>query len=268
MIKVKSAARVLDLLELFSGIEGELGVSEVSRRFSIPKSSAQGLLMTLALRGYLERRGSSYAMPKSLQNGQWISGPHARLARFAQPLMERMAKESEESAFLGVLTDGFEIQYIAKACSANELRYDASLEHLRPAYSTSIGLVILAHIGEDVVKSFFASVRLRRITEKTTTDRTALNALILRARRQGHAELRDMNIAGVSGVSAPVFGPTGQVMAGLNLGAPSPRFAKARGNLTSMVKRYAAELSSAWALANTPSGQWADGQPGPLVALR
>jgi IclR family acetate operon transcriptional repressor len=137
-----------------------------------------------------------------------------------------------------------EIQYIAKAISANELRYDASLDHLRPAHSTSIGLVILAHIGEEALEGFLSSARLHRITERTTTDRTVLKALIARARRQGYAEVRDTNSAGVSGVSAPVFGSNGEIVAGLNLGAPSWRFPKVRTNLIRMVKRCAAELST------------------------
>lgn len=41
---VKSATRVLDLLELFSVETGPLGVSEVAKKMSIPKSSARALL--------------------------------------------------------------------------------------------------------------------------------------------------------------------------------------------------------------------------------
>ena len=52
---VKSASRVLDLLEIFAAAPSPLGVSELARRLSIPKSSVSALLRTLLLRGYLER---------------------------------------------------------------------------------------------------------------------------------------------------------------------------------------------------------------------
>lgn len=243
MNDVKSAGRVLDVLELFSGVPGALGVSDVSRRLSIPKSSAQGLLTTLAARGYLERSGSSYRLPESLRNGQWVGGPRGRLLRFARPLMDRMAAESGESVFLGVMTDGWEVQYLAKAISANVVRYDASLAHLRPAYSTSMGIVLLAHLSEQDLEAYLSRVRPRRLTERTTTDKDLLRSLIARARRQGFAELRDTNVAGVSGVAAPVFGRGGEVIAALNLGAPSWRFPKVRARLIGIVIKRAAELS-------------------------
>jgi IclR family pca regulon transcriptional regulator len=253
MNSVKSAARVLDVLELFSVVDGSLGVSDVARRLSIPKSSAQGLLTTLASRRYLERAGSAYLLPDALRSGRWIGGPRAHLVRTAHPLMDQMAVESGESAFLGVMTEGLEVQYVAKAISSNEVRYDASLEHLRPGYSTSIGLVILSHMGEDAVEDYLARVRLRRLTERTTTDRAVIRDLILRARRMGYMEMRDTNIAGVSGVSAPVFGHDGQIVAGLNLGAPTWRFNKVRSNLIRIVTQRADELSTRLGMARHPA---------------
>lgn len=244
MNDVKSASRVLDLLELFSEVRGAMGVSDVSRRLAIPKSSAQGLLATLAARGYLERRGSAYVLPEGLEDGRWVGGVRSRLIRLAQPAMDRMARESGESVFLGVMTENLDIQYVAKAISAAELRYDASLEHRRAAYSTTIGLVCLAQMNEAALAAYFARVRLRPLTERTVTNEQLLRKLLQRVRRQGYAELRDTNHMGVSGVSAPVFGPGGGVVAGLNLGAPTSRFARARDRLVAIARREAADLSA------------------------
>lgn len=241
---VKSAGRVLDVIELFAELRAVLGVSDVARRLAIPKSSAQGLLLTLAGRGYLERRGSAYILARPLQEHGWVGGARARLLRLAQPAMERMAKDSGESVFLGVMTENLDIQYVAKAISRAELRYDASLEHRRVAYSTTIGLVILAHLPEADLARYFSRVKLRRLTERTPTDPALLHRLLERVRRQGYAELRDTNQPGVSGVSAPVFGPDGRIAAGLNLGAPTARFAQANERMIEMVKREAAELSA------------------------
>ena len=244
MSDVKSAGRVLELLELFCDVRGALGVSDVSRRLAIPKSSAQGLLATLATRGYLERLGSAYVLPDGLRDGRWLGGARARLVRLAQPAMDRMARESGESVFLGVMTDDLDIQYLAKAISAAELRYDASLEPRRPAYSTTIGLLFLAHMGEEALADYFARVRLRPLTDRTITDQQMLRRLLQRVRRQGYAELRDTNNTGVSGVSAPVFGPSGALVAGLNLGAPTQRFADARDRLVAIARREALELGA------------------------
>jgi IclR family transcriptional regulator, pca regulon regulatory protein len=242
--QVKSAGRVLDVLELFGELRAVLGVSDVARRLAIPKSSAQGLLLTLAGRGYLEREGSAYALAGPLQEQGWTGGSRARLLRLAQPVMDGMARESGESVFLGVMTANLDIQYIAKATSAAELRYDASLAHRRPAYCTTIGMVILANSDPAARDRFFSRVKLRRLTERTPTDAAVLRRLLVRVARLGYAELRDTNQPGVSGVSAPVFGGDGGVIAGLNLGAPSARFVESRDRLIEIVKREAAALSA------------------------
>jgi IclR family acetate operon transcriptional repressor len=240
--QVKSAARVLDVLELFSTSEGTLGVTEVARKLAIPKSSAQGLLTTLASRGYLARHESTYFLPPELREGGWIGGFRARLIAFAQPVLENIAEESGESAFLGALS-GTEIQYLAKVVSRNEVRYDASLSQLRPVYCTSIGLAILAHMDEPVAVGILQRTKLVKVTPNTITDRQAINRILDRAREVGFAEVKDANILGASGVAAPIFGPRGDVVAALSIGAPTSRYAQARKTLAEIVITNAAAIS-------------------------
>lgn len=239
---VKSAARVLDLLELFSGSTSALGVSEVARRLDIPKSSAQGLLGTLVSRGYLARDSVRYFLPPALRDGGWVDGLRARLLSLATPLLQRMAQKSGESAFLGAMC-GHEIQYLAKALSPHEVRYDASLSNLRPAYCTSMGIVILAHKDPAEAANILAATEIRPMTPNTVTDRDAIARMIERARRNGYAEIKDANVLGASGVAAPVLGPRGDVVAALSLGAPTSRYVKTRNRLIEIVVSEAAALS-------------------------
>jgi IclR family acetate operon transcriptional repressor len=239
---VKSAARVLDVLELFATIEGTLGVTEVARKIGIPKSSAQGLLTTLASRGYLAKHDSTYFLPPELRDGGWIGGFRARLISVAEPVLEEIAEESGESAFLGALS-GNEVQYLAKVISHNEVRYDASLNQLRPIYCTSIGLAILAHMDEPVAVGVLQRIKLVKVTPNTVTDRQAIDRILDRARQLGFAEVKDANILGASGVAAPIFGPRGDVVAALSIGAPSTRYAKARRSLAEIVVTRAAAIS-------------------------
>ena len=242
--QVKSALRVLDLLEFFSVTSEPLGVSEVAKRMAIPKSSAQSLLQTLAGRGYLSRHGATYLLPGELRGG-WVGGPRARLVRTAGPLLQLMAEESGESAFLGMLTGGGKIQYVAKAVSAKDIRYDASLEHLRPIHCTSVGLVIMAYSPERDLARWLQPGNLTAVTRHTVTDPAEVRKLIEKARKQGFAEIRDANVEGAAGVSAPVFGAAGEVVAALNLGAPTWRYEESRERLIGIVCREAQALTNA-----------------------
>jgi IclR family pca regulon transcriptional regulator len=240
--QVKSAARVLEVLELFAASPDAFGVSDVARKLGIPKSSAQGLLTTLAGRGYLVREDAAYFLPQELRNGGWVGGLRARLLALAEPMLQRIARESGESAFIGALI-GNEIQYLAKAISPHEVRYDASLSQRRPVYCTSIGLVILAHIDPAIASGILKRVKLTKITPNTVTDRDTLERILERARQAGYCEVNNANIMGASGVAAPVFGPNGEVIAALSIGAPASRYAKARKQLAKIVVEKAAALS-------------------------
>lgn len=240
---VKSASRVLDMLEYLSVTERPIGVSDVARRLRLPKSSAQALLRTLLARGYVVHSGLGYQLSPLVGSGRWIGGAVARLSQLAKPIMEKAADVTGESAFLGVLTPDWHVRYISKAVSKNEIRYDADLEYLRPAYCTSLGLALLAHRPAEDIERFLSHGGFRHITPETITEPIALRRALQKARRDGYAEIRDARVSGASGVSAPIFGPGGEVIAGINLAAPSWRYSKIRPSLTSNVLSSARELT-------------------------
>jgi len=246
---VKSAARVLDLLELFAVALEPLGVSEIAKRLDLPKSSAQALLLTLAGRGYLVRNEDGYALPAELKVG-WVGGIRTRLLGIARPVMDEMAQTSGESVFIGMLTRDGRVQFLAKAVSPQEVRYDASLEHFRPAHCTSIGLVMLAHMPDDEAERWLKPALLIPVTPHTVTDPRMIRQILRTGRKAGYVEVRDANVEGASGVSAPIFGPDGDVIAGLNLGAPSSRYAQRREELIRIACARAAHITHA--LRSTP----------------
>lgn len=55
---LKSVGSALDVLECFA-LDGELGVSDISRRLGVAKSTAHRLLQTLASRGFVEQDAES-----------------------------------------------------------------------------------------------------------------------------------------------------------------------------------------------------------------
>ena len=52
---IQSVSRALDILEAFTASEGELGVTELSRRLKLHKNNVFRLLATLETRGYVEQ---------------------------------------------------------------------------------------------------------------------------------------------------------------------------------------------------------------------
>ncbi|MCC7082313.1 MAG: IclR family transcriptional regulator [Burkholderiales bacterium] len=236
-------------MELFAMASEPMGVSELAKRLALPKSSAQALLLTLVGRGYLTRSERGYALPMELR-ADWIGGIRARLLGIARPVMDEMAQTSGESAFIGMLTSDGRVRFLAKAVSPREVRYDASLEHLRHAHGTSIGLAMLAHMPQDDAERWLRPSRLVRVTPHTVVDPRKIRQILRAGRKAGYVEMRDANVEGASGVAAPIFAADGNVLAALNLGAPSSRYAQHRDDLIRIVCAQAAHISHA--LRSTP----------------
>lgn len=224
--KVKSAARVLDVLELLMATPEPLGASEIARRLGLAKSSTFMLLSTLEQRGYVQRGdGNSYVLASPLKKSEsWIGGYIGLLLGVARSEMRELVERTRESSFLGILTGDFQLQYIEKAVSPQEIRYDADIRKLRPAYCTSVGLVLLAYQPKADVESWLLREKLQALTANTITDPKALLEKLEVIREQGYATTVDTHHVGAAGVAQPIFDPNGRPMAALNVSAPTSRF--------------------------------------------
>ena len=243
-VSVKSAARILDVLELLAGLPHGIRVNELARQLAMPKSSASSLVATLQGRGYLDAADDGYRLAETFRRNGWVGGMTATLVRASRPVMERLVATTGESTFLGVPTQNLDVRYVAKVVSDNPLRYDVELTALRPAYCTSIGQAILANLPARSVDRYFESHDLKPITNRTVTDEAALRRTLAQVRVRGYVTIADSHVLGASGAAAPVFAGE-RVVAALAVIAPTARFEAGRKRIVPAVVEAAKALSEA-----------------------
>lgn len=251
---VKSAVRVLDILELLALVKQPLGVSEVGRRLEMPKSSAHMLLATLEARGYVigdpMRR---FTLHPLLASGprNWVGGFKGPLLRVARPLMEQLVQRTGESALLGHLRDGHSLEYIDKVVSSDVLRVDPELGVPRPLHTTSTGQVLLAHASESLVKACLD--RLQQTIGRTEVQ--SLRQTLAQVRARGFAMVSDPGSGYAFGVAAPIRDGSGEVVAALNVSAPAARFHASSDQVIRDLVAAASAISDRLArYANPPAG--------------
>ncbi len=190
---VKSAARVLDILELLARSDEPMALKDLVSVLALPKSSAHALLRTLQSRGYVERDAADrYALNEALrQSTGWIGGPEAHLAAVARPVMEQLRDELEESVFLGVREGRGDVKVIAKAVSraADPLRFRRSRPAARPIAPGWAG-VLLAFWDKKSTAAYLMRNRLRAHTPRTVTDRAKLRAILAKVAADGPRRCR------------------------------------------------------------------------------
>ena len=102
---IQSVSRALDILEAFTSNEGELGVTELSRRLKLHKNNVFRLLATLETRGYVEqdRESGNYRLGMKTFEVANIFTHHLGIVRQARPALDQLAQTTGEAAYLGVL---------------------------------------------------------------------------------------------------------------------------------------------------------------------
>jgi len=203
------------------------GVSELAQALGISKSNAHRLLRTLLELGFVDSRDGRYWATLKV----WELGSHVikryDVKDFARPFMAQIAAQTGEEVRLSIFDETtFEVIYIDKIDSAQDVRAYSQIGGRAPSYCTSSGKVFLAHQDEDVIARVSKALSSR--TKWTITDPAKFADDLERTRADGYA-LNDRGLSEqVSGVAAPIFGRDGRVIASISVIGPAERFSMKR----------------------------------------
>ena len=244
--EVKSAGRILDLLEYLSLQKEPVSLSQIVRDLTIPKSSAHGLIQTLIARGYLAQDPAGrYSLVEGSRHGFPFKAHEEPLVAAARPAMKQLRDQSGETVLLATMNAHGDIRRLAKYVSREAIRYDVNMDAAIAAYCTATGRLLLANASPEVRDNYLARVKLLSFTPYTITDPVRLRSLLDQIRRDGYAINDQEFITGSTGIAAPVWDRGGTVVAALNLGTVTPRFAARRELLILMVREAALQISRA-----------------------
>jgi DNA-binding IclR family transcriptional regulator len=244
--EVKSAGRILDILEYLSGLREPVQLSQLVRDLALPKSSAHGLVQTLASRGHVvQDTAGRYMLVEASRHGFPFRRHEEPLVVTAMPVMERLRDQSGETVLLGTMNAHCDIRRLAKCVSHHPVRYDVTMDSAIVPYCTAIGRVLLAHSAPQVLDDYLSRVTFLSYTRYTVTDVRQLRRIFAKVRRDGYAINDQEFITGSTGVAAPVIDASGSVVAALNLGTLTTRYVERREELLLMLRSAADEISRA-----------------------
>ncbi len=268
MILVKSAVRVVDIIETVAQSGNGISISDLARRLAIPKSSAWNVGTTLLERSFLGRTSDGrLVLGDRLFDVVRSARLDLNLKSAAHPLMTELMEKTGESVFLGVLTPEFQVLLIHKVLGPQVIRYDADVGQTIPAYCTASGRILLAHLPPVLLARFLRTAR-RRLTERTVTQRGRLLRELGKIRQAGLAFNFGERVAGAAGISAPLYSGSGRVIAELGLAGPTPRLLVRHKELGRLVKATATRISAALGYRADSAMTHDDGVDEPASTLR
>jgi IclR family pca regulon transcriptional regulator len=218
-----SLARGLVVIQAFTQQSPQMTISQLSLKTGLSRAAVRRCLYTLTKLGFAGAEdGTRYGLrPRMLTLSNTYTASNA-LSTSAQPILERMSATFHESFSVATL-DGDDIVYIARTSVSRVMSVDLHIGSRLPAYCTSMGRVLLAHLPSDQLEQYLARVVLTPHTTRTVTTIDKLVMLLRNVRRNGYALVDQEYEVGLRSLAVPVYAPSGRVMATINLSGSAPR---------------------------------------------
>lgn len=203
----------LDIVELLSTEEAGLGQTEIARRLGRSVSEIFRMLVVLQERGYvaLDPLTDRYGLTALLFEVGHRTPRVKRLTTLAAPVMQRLAREVNQSVHLAVLT-GDSVLIVGQVDSPGNNVMSVRLGARVELWQATSGRVLMAHQPEELLAE-----RLKQVPLPPGMSEGALRKEFSEMRRRGY-EVRDSYVArGIVNIAAPIFDHSGTAVAALTI---------------------------------------------------
>src|SRR5271154_3281313 len=186
--QVKSLVRALTLLNRVALTDDGITLSEVAQQVGLSPSTAHRLLTTLEQERYVhfdpERRLWSVGVQAFRTGAAFLRTRN--LVGIARPYMRALMNESTETVNLAI-EDEHEAVYLAQVECRQMMRAFARPGARVPLYCSSVGKALLCAASDGDLAKALERQAMRRLTEKTIVNRTALRHELALTRERGFA---------------------------------------------------------------------------------
>lgn len=220
----EAAARVADVLLLFTAGPGPLGISDAARRLGLSKAVVHRIMRSLTSRGLVTA---------DAHDGTYVLGPAAvalgvralrdvDLRSTALPLLRRLQAATGETTTVSALVGARRV-YLDQVESHSEIKMTVELGRAFPLHAGASGRVILAFAPDELRRQVLDGP-LDRMTPTTPVEPSVLAAGLAQIATDGVAVSYGERQRGAGSVAAPVFGIDGGVVGAISACGPADRF--------------------------------------------
>lgn len=243
---VKSADRLLDVLENLVQRGRGSTHAKLSADLGIPKSSLTQLLGNLVERGYLSFKPGPniYEIGPRLVQLIERQAQMMGIPRTAQRLCDKLTKETGESSSFNLQVDDVS-ERICGANSNQSLTFNMRIGETAPLYAVSSGKIMLAWMNETELKDYLSRVAFEAFTHKTITRHADLRAELQQVRKDSLAWSVEEYTQGIIGLAMPVEDVHNKLIGALNIAFPTARDSSAHRTRLTLALRTAASSMQA-----------------------
>jgi DNA-binding IclR family transcriptional regulator len=242
---VPSVMRAMKILELLAQSQRGLTLADVSRKLSVPKSSAHVLMRTLEDLGYLKSSGlkGKYCVGMKLVSLSNIALENLDLREQARSFLQDLVLRTKLTVHLAIL-EGVEAVIIEKFDAPGMLRLATWVGKRLDANSSGVGKALLAFAPEETYDHQLKRKSLPRNNRNTISSPEVLRRELKKIRALGYAFEDEEGEIGFRCIGAPLYDAAGHVIAAISIAGTTSQIPSARvTTMASTVKETAAQIS-------------------------
>lgn len=217
---VKSAKRVLEVLEYFAEGHTQATVTEMSQRLGYPQSSTSVLLSSLQTLGYLHYDRMTRAYSPTLRVmllGSWMQNDLFGEGNLVSA-MEGLRRRTGQSVMIG-LRQGIQVRFILYLIGKNRNTLKFPVGVLRPVCRSPVGKVLLASEGDAEISRIAMHANGEEANPENRVSLPRLLEEITIIRKQGWAETLDYPVQGRGSIAVALSKIEDQPPIGIAIGA-------------------------------------------------
>ena len=223
---VQTLEKALDIIEILfkEGVNEGLGISDLSRKLGIGKSTIHRILDTLVAYGYVEKTQESpkYRLGWRIFEIGNIVPRQRNLYNFDINILQELCDKYKETVNLGVRVDG-DVVTISKVEPTSTLMANLKVGGREPAHATAMGKVLISELSKGELIEILGDAPLKSYTPNTITDIDKLVEELERVRNQGYSIDDEEFCLGLFCVAMPVRNYNNEIVAAVSVRGPSVR---------------------------------------------
>ncbi|MGI6877787.1 IclR family transcriptional regulator [Microbacterium sp. gxy059] len=218
--------KITGILNAFTQARPELTLAEIRQSTGLPQSTAQRLVANLVDQGFLDRTRDGYRIGVRMLHWAAPAMQGLEAVDIVRPVLEEMRDRLGETVAVFRESQGYRV-CVALAETREMVRRAMRVGQILPLHAGSAGRVILAWTPGLLDRILAAG--LEPLTPDTIVDRAELERVVRETLVAGIAITAGERQTGAIGLSAPVFGPQGELFGALTVMGPSSRIPEETG---------------------------------------
>lgn len=205
--------RALDIIELLTETEVSMTVTEIANRLDISVNSTFRILKELEQKQYITKitGDTSYKLTAKLHYLGNRIGNRISVLEEASPIMEQLAKETQETILFGKLSEKMETIVVKQIPSSQPIKFLSQVGGEYDSYCSAMGKCLLAFSGQTTIERYLETTELEAKTDTTLASKSALAAELATIHQQGYAMDYEESVKGLTCIATPILSGSGQV---------------------------------------------------------